>query len=70
MLTALGRTVALLIVLAGLAAPAAAQTAPQEVRVGTRVLRQAEEEAVRRGWHAARLDTASFRARGFYEKQG
>ncbi|WP_375461542.1 GNAT family N-acetyltransferase [uncultured Enterovirga sp.] len=39
-------------------------------RVGARVLRQAEEEAVRRGCHGARLDTASFQARGFYEKQG
>lgn len=38
--------------------------------IGSRVLRQAEEEAVRRGCHGARLDTASFQARGFYEKLG
>lgn len=39
-------------------------------RVGSRVLRRAEEEAVGRGCRGARLDTASFQARGFYEKQG
>jgi polar amino acid transport system substrate-binding protein len=38
MLTALGRAIAPWMMLAGLAASAAAQTAPQEVRVGTRVL--------------------------------
>ena len=37
---------------------------------GRRVLREAEDEAIRRGCHAARLDTSSFQARGFYEKQG
>jgi GNAT superfamily N-acetyltransferase len=38
--------------------------------LGTRVMRQAEEEAVRRGCHGAYLETFDFQARGFYEKLG
>jgi GNAT superfamily N-acetyltransferase len=36
----------------------------------TAILRAAEEEAVQRGCQHALLDTFSFQARGFYEKQG
>ncbi len=41
-------------------------------RVGTRILQlaEAEAEAVRRGCHAAWLDTFDFQARGFYERLG
>lgn len=37
---------------------------------GTRLLRAAEQEALRRGCRYAQLDTFSFQARGFYEKLG
>src|SRR5579859_7116821 len=46
---------------------------PQAMRrtgIGRRLLTDAETEAVRRGCHAASLDTYSFQARGFYEKLG
>lgn len=38
--------------------------------LGTELMRQAEEEARRRGCHSAWLDTFSFQAQGFYEKLG
>ncbi len=38
--------------------------------LGTRILAQAEEEAWRRGCHSALLDTHTWQARPFYEKQG
>ena len=38
--------------------------------IGTKVMRMAEEEAVRRGCIGVWLDTYSFQARGFYEKLG
>lgn len=38
--------------------------------IGRRLLRAAELEAVRRGCHYVQLETFSFGARGFYEKQG
>jgi len=37
---------------------------------GEKLLRIAEEEAIRRGCHHAHLDTMSFQALPFYEKQG
>jgi GNAT superfamily N-acetyltransferase len=37
---------------------------------GSRLLAQAEEEAVRRGCHRAHLDTMSFQALSFYERHG
>ena len=37
---------------------------------GQTLLRQAEEEAARRGCHSVWLDTFSFQARGFYETLG
>ena len=37
---------------------------------GERLLALAEQEAVRRGCHAAHLDTMSFQALPFYEKNG
>jgi GNAT superfamily N-acetyltransferase len=46
---------------------------PKNVRgtgLGTRLMRLAEEEAVRRGCRGAWLDTYSFQARGFYEHLG
>lgn len=46
---------------------------PERLRgsgLGRRLMRQAEDEAVRRGCRAARVDTFSFQARGFYEKLG
>ena len=38
--------------------------------LGSRLVRQAEEEAIQRGCHGAWLDTFSFQARGFYECLG
>jgi len=46
---------------------------PVELRgneIGTRMLRMAEDEAVRRGCRGAVLYTISFQAPGFYERQG
>ena len=37
---------------------------------GSRIVRAAEDEARRRGCSRSRLYTYSFRAQGFYEKQG
>jgi GNAT superfamily N-acetyltransferase len=39
-------------------------------RLGTKLMRQAEEEAIRRGCVGVWLDTFSFQARGFYERLG
>lgn len=38
--------------------------------IGTRLMRLAEEEAIRRGCHGSYLETFDFQARGFYEKLG
>ena len=38
--------------------------------IGSRILRMAEEEALRRGCRAAVLYTISFQAPGFYERHG
>lgn len=38
--------------------------------LGSRLMRRAEDEAIRRGCRHAWLDTFSFQARGFYEKLG
>lgn len=38
--------------------------------IGTRILKMAEAEAVKRGCHHCHLDTFDFQARGFYEKHG
>jgi GNAT superfamily N-acetyltransferase len=38
--------------------------------IGARLVRMAEEEAIRRGCLGAWLDTFSFQARGFYERLG
>jgi GNAT superfamily N-acetyltransferase len=46
---------------------------PESLRrggLGRRLMRDAEEEAVRRGCRGAWLDTFSFQARGFYERLG
>jgi GNAT superfamily N-acetyltransferase len=39
-------------------------------RLGTRLVRAMEAEAVRRGCHGSYLDTFSYQARPFYEKLG
>lgn len=38
--------------------------------LGTQLMRQAEDEALRRGCRGAYLDTFDFQARGFYERLG
>jgi ribosomal protein S18 acetylase RimI-like enzyme len=38
--------------------------------IGSKLVRMAEEEAIRRGCRGAWLDTFSFQARGFYERLG
>ena len=38
--------------------------------LGSQLIAQAEEEAMRRGCHGVWLDTFSFQARGFYERLG
>jgi len=46
---------------------------PESLRgdgLGTRLMQQAEDEAVRRGCRGSYLDTFDFQARGFYEKLG
>jgi GNAT superfamily N-acetyltransferase len=46
---------------------------PAELRgagLGRRLMRDAEDEALRRGCRGAWLDTYSFQARGFYERLG
>jgi GNAT superfamily N-acetyltransferase len=46
---------------------------PQSLRgsgLGSQLMRQAEDEAVRRGCHGSYLDTFDFQARGFYERIG
>jgi GNAT superfamily N-acetyltransferase len=46
---------------------------PESLRrggLGRRLMRDAEEEAIRRGCRGAWLDTFSFQARGFYERLG
>lgn len=46
---------------------------PESLRrqgIGTRLMRKAEEEAIRRGCHGSYLETFDFQARGFYEKLG
>ena len=46
---------------------------PESMRrggIGRRMMREAEEEAIRRGCVGVWLDTFSFQARGFYERLG
>lgn len=46
---------------------------PEKLRgqgVGTRLVREAEAESVRRGCHGVWLETFSFQAHGFYQKLG
>ncbi|WP_315708311.1 GNAT family N-acetyltransferase [Brenneria uluponensis] len=38
--------------------------------LGSQLMQNAEEEALKRGCHMAYVDTFSFQARGFYEKRG
>jgi GNAT superfamily N-acetyltransferase len=39
-------------------------------RLGSKLVRMAEEEAIRRGCHVAWVGTYEFQARGFYERLG
>jgi GNAT superfamily N-acetyltransferase len=39
-------------------------------RLGSKLIRMAEEEAIRRGCHVAWVGTYEFQARGFYERLG
>jgi GNAT superfamily N-acetyltransferase len=42
----------------------------RQLRLGSKLILMAEEEAVRRGCHGAWVDTYDFQARGFYERLG
>jgi GNAT superfamily N-acetyltransferase len=42
----------------------------RRLRLGSKLMRMAEEEALRRGCHGAWVDTYDFQARGFYERLG
>jgi len=42
----------------------------RRLRLGSKLIRMAEDEAARRGCHGAWVDTYSFQARGFYERLG
>jgi len=42
----------------------------RRLRLGSRLMRMAEDEAMRRGCHGAWVDTYDFQARGFYERLG
>jgi GNAT superfamily N-acetyltransferase len=42
----------------------------RRLRLGSKLIAMAEEEAARRGCHGAWVDTYDFQARGFYEKLG
>ena len=39
-------------------------------RLGSKLIRMAEDEAIRRGCHVAWVGTYEFQARGFYERHG
>lgn len=46
---------------------------PESLRgtgLGSRMMQQAEDEALRRGCHGSYLETFDFQARGFYERLG